>query len=253
VVLWTDQKIHSFARDLAKLCIRVDIDQAEGSSGPLQSAMRHLFQEKLAELAKALGSEEEAKGLLRRYIPELQEEMARKPGRDRSHRGQEQAVTFAHRWIDAWQSRRLTRLLSLFDDDGSYINTILNIAAYGKRELGRPFGRMLHDRTSLIEVTEAVFDAGRTAIHWKRTSTLVDGVRASLPSSIVFEGTTVFDIADDLVLTCYDDWSGLTQALQHMPFGKESPTPRDAPVIVMGVDTVWIGGLALPRQPQRFQ
>jgi hypothetical protein len=147
--------------------------------------------------------------------------MARGLERDRSHRGQEEAVTLARRWIDAWQSNRLTRLLSLFDDDGSYVNTILKISACGKRELGGPFGRMLHDRRSAVEMTGAAFDG----------------------------------IADDLVVTCDDDWSGLTEALQQIPFGKESPTQKDAPAIVEGIDTVWIGGLALPRrqQPQRFR
>jgi hypothetical protein len=110
--------------------------------------------------------------------------MARGLERDRSHRGQEEAVTLARRWIDAWQSNRLTRLLSLFDDDGSYVNTILKISACGKRELGGPFGRMLHDRRSAVEMTGAAFDG----------------------------------IADDLVVTCDDDWSGLSEALQQIPF-----------------------------------
>ena len=144
MVFGSDQRIKSFARDLAKLCIRVDTKRAQGSSDPRLAAMKRLFQDKLAELAKAIGSQDGAEHLVRRYIRELQEETARRLERVRSHRGQEQAVTLARRWIDAWQSNRLTRLLSLFDDDGSYVNTILKISARGKRELGGPFGRMLH-------------------------------------------------------------------------------------------------------------
>ena len=164
MVFPSDQQIKSFARDLAKLCIRVDTKQAQGSSDPRLAAMKRLFQDRLAELAKAIGSEDGAEHLIRRYVREVQEEMARRLERDRSHRGQEEAVTLARRWIDAWQSNRLTRLLSLFR-------------------------------------------------------------------------------------------SGLTEALQQIPFGKESPTQKDAPAIVEGIDTVWIGSLALPRrqQPQRFR
>jgi hypothetical protein len=102
--------------------------------------MKRLFQDKLAELVKAIGSEDGAEHLIRRYVREIQEEMARRLERDRSHRGQEEAVTLARRWINAWQSNRLTRLLSLFEDDGSYVNTILKMSACGKRELGGPFG-----------------------------------------------------------------------------------------------------------------
>jgi hypothetical protein len=114
-------------------------------------------------------------------------------------------------------------------------------------------------RRSAVEMTGAAFDAGKTVVHWKRTCTLVGGLyrvrQSSLPPSVVFEGISVFDIADDLVVTCDDDWSGLTEALQQIPFGNESPTLKDAPAIVEGIDTVWIGGLALPRrqQPQRFR
>jgi hypothetical protein len=170
----SDQQIKSFARDLAKLCTRVDTKRAQGSSDPRLAAMKRLFQDKLAELAKAIGSEDGAEHLIRRYVREIQEEMARRPERDRSHRGQEEAVTLARR---------------------------------------------------------------------------------SSPPSVVFEGISVFGIADDLVVTCDDDWSGLTEALQQIPFGKESPMQKDAPAIVEGIDTVWKGGLALPRrqQPQRFR
>jgi hypothetical protein len=249
----TDYDIHSLARSAAAIRLQLDLRQAEGTKSLLTSVIESAFAAKLAELTKRVGSEE-AHRLIRHYIEEIQQEKTQESylaGRKRDIDGLMHAQSFADLWLGAWQSKKLGRLLSLFHDDATYINATLRTEVHEKLELGSLFGRMLHNGGAITKVGVG-WAGGKTIVRWKRSGANVrsDDCGRLLPSrqSIAFEGTSIFDVVDDLVVTCHEDWSEYPKAIQQTLFDQSNPPRQDLPGIVFKDGKVWIGGIPLERR-----
>jgi SnoaL-like protein len=152
---------------------------------------------------------------------------------------------FAQRWIGAWSSRNLERLLSLFDSDGSYANSYLSEFAQGPGELRDLFGRIFHGSDLRVIPKRVGRENGNLVVAWERLGTRIFGVRllqeADQAYALQFDGTSVLSIQHGRVLACQDHWGGLARALERIvneasrqgPLGRVILTPTE--VIVNGV------------------
>jgi hypothetical protein len=159
---------------------------------------------------------------------------------------------FAGRWAIAWSSRNLEQLLSLYLDNGSYINPYLRLSANGRRELRQLFANMLHGSNFLIESARAYRENGRLIIRWTRTGTLTDRLKALSKNRLIsFGGQSMTAIVGGRVWACEDDWSDLGRALEGVLLGgNQNRALQERPGEISSTKTdVYIGGLRIPRGP----
>jgi len=239
-----DPKTEAFARDLSRLRSYLDLRKAQGRQSIVEIALESDFKKKLAELQTRLAElnrticPDQAHRLIVSYTLEQQARAAS----ERALPGAGSTGDFAYRWIEAWRTKRLAKVLSLFHENALY--RARGEEARGEYQIRKLLGRVLHDFGD-IAIHRTEFDDGKLIMHWQRSS---PGRNSLSHRSSVFDGTSKVEIVGDLATSCEEDWTGYSKILRRLLFDQPRSPDSGAGTIVEYADEVIIGGIALKKR-----